>query len=299
MTTGFVLLDKPAGPTSHDIVAQARRALGTRRIGHAGTLDPMATGVLILGVGRATRLLGAAQHADKTYTATIRLGQSTSTDDAQGDVLADRAADRVTEPQVRTEMARLTGAIEQRPSSVSAIKVDGRRAYSRVRAGEQVDLPARPVTVSEFDLLAVAQVARGVGGAYLDLDVRVRCSSGTYIRALARDLGAVLGVGGHLTALRRTEAAGIGIQRCRALADFVADPAVVAVADVAGAWMSVIEVDGAAAQDFSHGRPVPIDGYDEYEGREVAAVARGDVAAIVRVERGMLAPVIVLTDPID
>lgn len=300
MPTGFVLIDKPSGPTSHDVVAKARRALGTRRIGHAGTLDPMATGVLILGVGRATRLLGAAQHADKTYAATIRLGQSTTTDDAQGDVLTRDGAAGITEDRVLAAMAGLAGPIEQRPSAVSAIKVNGRRAYDRVRAGEQVELGARKVTVAEFALLATRPAEDPDGTAYLDLDVRVRCSSGTYIRALARDLGVDLGCGGHLTALRRSEAAGIGVERCRDLGDFLADPAVLPVAEVIGAWLPIVEVDPESVREFSHGRQVPATGCDELEGRQAAAIGSGspDVAAIVRVSHGMLSPAIVLTEPI-
>jgi tRNA pseudouridine55 synthase len=176
--------------TSHDVVGRLRRLLGTRKIGHAGTLDPMATGVLVLGVLRATRLLGHLALNTKAYTATIRLGVATTTDDAEGEVLSTADAHQVDEEAVRAGMAALTGTIEQVPSAVSAIKVDGRRAYARVRAGEQVELPARPVTVSEFALDAIHR-----GDRYTDLRIRVRCSSGTYVRALARDLGARLGVG--------------------------------------------------------------------------------------------------------
>ena len=191
---GLVVVDKPAGWTSHDVVGRTRRLARTRKVGHAGTLDPMATGVLLLGIGKATRLLGHLALTDKDYDATIRLGQTTVTDDAEGEVVETRSVD-VSDEQVAAQIALLTGDLLQVPSSVSAIKVDGVRSYARVRAGEAVELRARPVTVSRFDLLA----RRGD-----DLDVSVTCSSGTYIRALARDLGAALGVGGHLTALRRT-----------------------------------------------------------------------------------------------
>lgn len=200
---GLLVLDKPIDWTSHDVVGRVRKILGTRKVGHAGTLDPMATGLLVLGVGRATRLLGHISGADKTYAATIRLGQATSTDDAQGQVraTADAASiDALELSSVEAGIELLTGEIMQVPSSVSAIKVDGQRAYARVRAGDEVVLPARPVTVWEFSLLAHRHVE-----PWLDIDVRVRCSSGTYIRALARDLGDELGVGGHLTALRRTQ----------------------------------------------------------------------------------------------
>jgi tRNA pseudouridine55 synthase len=192
---GLVVVDKPAGWTSHDVVGRTRRLARTRKVGHAGTLDPMATGVLLLGIGKATRLLGHLALTDKTYEATIRLGQTTLTDDAEGDVLTTTPVAGVTSEDVAREIAVLTGDLLQVPSSVSAIKVDGVRSYARVRAGESVELRARPVRVSAFELLA----RRGD-----ELDVSVTCSSGTYIRALARDLGAALGVGGHLTALRRT-----------------------------------------------------------------------------------------------
>src|ERR1700712_2502617 len=191
---GLVVVDKPPGWTSHDVVGKLRRLARTRRVGHAGTLDPMATGVLICGIGRATRLLGHLALTDKTYTATIRLGVRTPTDDAEGEVPAS-AAVSATDEAVVSAMADLTGDIDQVPSSVSAIKVNGQRAYARVRAGEDVELAARPVRVSRFELLA----RRGP-----DLDVVVDCSTGTYVRALARDLGDALGCGGHLTALRRT-----------------------------------------------------------------------------------------------
>jgi len=185
--------------TSHDVVARIRRLAHTRRVGHAGTLDPMATGVLVIGVEKATRLLGHLMLTEKTYEATIRLGQSTSTDDAEGEPTGGRPARPVTRAALEGEIAKLTGDILQVPSSVSAIKVNGQRAYKLTRAGEAPELAARPVTVYEFRVTAVRAV-----GDFLDVDATVRCSSGTYIRALARDLGAALGTGGHLTALRRT-----------------------------------------------------------------------------------------------
>jgi len=203
--TGLIVVDKSAGMTSHDVVSRVRRLARTRRVGHGGTLDPMATGVLVIGVGRATRLLTYVIGSDKTYTATIRLGQSTVTDDAEGEVVSSVPADDVDEAAVRSGMAALSGEISQVPSAVSAIKVDGRRAYARVRAGEDVALAARPVRVDRFDLLAIRR-----GSGVVDLDVEVACSSGTYVRALARDLGTGLGVGGHLTALRRTAIAAAG-----------------------------------------------------------------------------------------
>ncbi|HEY5877433.1 MAG TPA: tRNA pseudouridine(55) synthase TruB [Nakamurella sp.] len=197
---GLLLVDKPSGCTSHDVVGRVRRVLGLRRVGHAGTLDPMATGLLVVAVDRATRLLGHLALTDKTYRATIRLGVSTDSDDADGSVTATTDPSRVDDMALARAMSALTGDLMQVPSSVSAVKVDGRRAYDRVRAGEQVQLAARPVTVGRFDL--VTPPRRGPGA--IDLDVVVDCTSGTYIRSLARDVGAALGVGGHLTELRRT-----------------------------------------------------------------------------------------------
>jgi tRNA pseudouridine55 synthase len=199
--SGLVIVDKPGGMTSHDVVARIRRLAHTRRVGHAGTLDPMATGVLVIGVEKATRLLGHLMLTEKTYEATIRLGQSTTTDDAEGEPtgMALRPATEVSAAALNAEIARLTGDIRQVPSSVSAIKVNGQRAYKLTRAGEAPELAARPVTIYEFRVLGVSEA-----GGFLDVDARIRCSSGTYVRALARDLGAALGTGGHLTALRRT-----------------------------------------------------------------------------------------------
>ncbi|WP_328715629.1 tRNA pseudouridine(55) synthase TruB [Nocardia salmonicida] len=211
---GLVIVDKDSGLTSHDVVARSRKLLQTRKVGHAGTLDPMATGVLVLGVERATKLLGQLLLTTKAYTATIRLGQATNTDDAEGEVTETTPALHVTDDEIAAGVAALTGDIEQVPATVSAIKVDGERAYARVRAGEEVQLAARPVTVSRFDILARRDVA---DGEFVDLDVTVECTSGTYIRALARDLGATLGVGGHLTALRRTRVGPFTLEHARTL----------------------------------------------------------------------------------
>jgi tRNA pseudouridine55 synthase len=205
---GLLVVDKPAGWTSHDVVGRCRRLAGTRKVGHAGTLDPMATGVLVLGVGRATRLLGHLALTDKAYDATVRLGATTVTDDAEGEVVSSQDASAVTDEQVRSGLRALTGAISQVPSAVSAVKVDGVRSYAHVRAGEQVELAARPVVVSRLDLRA----RRGD-----ELDVVVECTSGTYVRALARDLGAALGVGAHLTALRRTRVGPFDLSQARTL----------------------------------------------------------------------------------
>jgi tRNA pseudouridine55 synthase len=197
---GLLLVDKPGGMTSHDVVARARRVLSVRKVGHAGTLDPMATGLLILGVGAATRLLGYVGGHDKTYEATIRLGQSTVTDDREGEVLATSSTAALDDDAIRTALAAQTGALQQVPSSVSAVKVDGRRSYDRVRAGEQVELAPRSVTVHRLEVHGIERPTPDL----VDVDVTVTCTAGTYIRAIARDAGGSLGVGGHLTALRRT-----------------------------------------------------------------------------------------------
>ena len=201
--SGLLIVDKPAGLTSHDVVGRVRRLAGTRRVGHAGTLDPMATGVLVVGIEKATRLLGHLALTQKQYAATIRLGERTDTDDADGEVVARHPADGVTDAGLRQAAAALTGEIQQVPPGISAIKVGGQRAYRLTREGAPPDLPARTVTVSELDITGIRRSA-GPAGTVLDVDALVTCSSGTYIRAIARDLGAALGTGGHLTALRRT-----------------------------------------------------------------------------------------------
>ena len=243
---GIVVVDKPAGWTSHDVVARARRTLGTRKVGHAGTLDPMATGVLVLGVGRGTRLLGHLMLTEKAYDATVRLGAVTSTDDAEGDVLARVAVDHVVEDDVRRTVSQFVGEIDQVPSSVSAIKVDGKRAYARVRAGEEIELPSRKVTIHEA---TVGEFRRGAD--FLDFDFHVRCSSGTYIRALARDIGATLGVGGHLTRLRRTSVGPFGLDAASTDLD---DLAVAPLADAARRCFPAVDLDEAAATDVRFGR---------------------------------------------
>lgn len=214
--SGLVVVDKPSGPSSHDVVAKLRRSAGSRRVGHAGTLDPMASGVLLVGVERATKLLGHMALTDKSYAATIRLGESTTTDDAQGEPAGGADASGLSEGDVDGAVSALTGELQQVPSSVSAIKVDGKRAYALVRAGEQVELAARTVTVSRFEV-----VERRAEGAVLDLDVVVACTTGTYVRALARDLGDSLGVGGHLTALRRTRVGPFSVEESTPFADLL------------------------------------------------------------------------------
>lgn len=248
--SGILLVDKPGGVTSHDVVARARRALGTRKIGHAGTLDPMATGLLILGVGPATRLLTFIVGLDKTYEATIRLGVSTDSDDADGveTARADATALGAIAPAaIDAGIAALRGEISQVPSTVSAIKVGGRRAYDLARAGEEVELRARTVTVSRFEV-----TGRRADAEAIDLDVVVDCSSGTYIRALARDLGAALGVGGHLTALRRTR---IGpFEVADALHEITPDAVLLDAASVAAAVLGAFPVSAEEARDLRHGK---------------------------------------------
>lgn len=244
-TDGLLVVDKPSDWTSHDVVARARRLCNTRKVGHAGTLDPMATGVLVLGVGRATKLLTFLVGCDKDYTATIRLGQATLTDDAEGEVTSAPGAADVTDEALAAAVVTLTGDIEQVPSSVSAIKVKGQRSYHRARAGESVDLPARPVTVSQF---VIQQIRRstvpadsGSEVAIIDVDVEVTVSSGTYVRALARDLGTALGSAGHLTALRRTRVGGFGLDTAYPLSDLEARQ---------GEPMPVIPLSDAARAGF-------------------------------------------------
>ncbi len=262
MTTpdGLLIVDKPAGWTSHDVVARCRRLCGTRKVGHAGTLDPMATGVLVLGVNRATRLLTFLVGCDKAYTATIRLGQSTITDDAEGEITESHDVSGLTAEAVERGVAALTGRIAQVPSAVSAIKVDGQRSYARVRAGQDVVLPARKVTVSRFDILD-HRTKKVHGQQVWDLDVLVEVSSGTYIRALARDLGAALGVGGHLTALRRTRVGRFGLDDAQTLAELEMASETDAVpliklADAARASFAVRELTAAEATAVGYGQRI-------------------------------------------
>jgi tRNA pseudouridine55 synthase len=219
MTAGLVVVDKPAGMTSHDVVGRCRRIFGTRRVGHAGTLDPMATGVLVIGIERATKILGLVTETSKSYAATVRLGQSTSTEDAEGELLQQVSAQNVTDEAIEAAIAGLRGDIAQIPSAVSAIKVDGQRAYRLAREGHTVELAARPVRIDRFEVLSVRRHRELV-----DVDVEVDCSSGTYIRALARDIGATLRVGGHLTALRRTRVGRFGLDQARSLDDLAQRP---------------------------------------------------------------------------
>ncbi|MFE7846466.1 tRNA pseudouridine(55) synthase TruB [Microbacterium sp. NPDC057407] len=245
---GLLLVDKPGGMTSHDVVARARRALGTRKVGHAGTLDPLATGLLILGVEGATRLLTFIVGLDKTYEATIRLGVATDTDDADGRTVSTADASSLSAESIREAIGALTGRISQVPSTYSAIKVDGRRAYDLARAGEAVELRARDVTVSRFD---VRDERRSDGR--IDLDVSVDCSSGTYIRSLARDLGSALGVGGHLTVLRRTRIGAFRVADAAGI-DAIAEHALLSPAVAAAAVLGRFDVTADEARDLRHGK---------------------------------------------
>ena len=258
-TDGLIIVDKPGGMTSHQVVAQVRALAGTRKVGHAGTLDPMATGVLVVAVNAATRFLNHLVLSEKQYRATIRLGQSTVTDDAEGEVVAVVSAAALNASDVAAVLPRFTGRIEQVPSRVSAIKVDGRRSHALVRAGTDVDLAARAVTVTRFDLLA----SRHDGDAF-DVDVEVDCTSGTYVRALARDLGDVLGVGGHVTALRRTRVGPFSIDGAHSLAELAgrAEPIHLPLADAVRLVMPVRGISEYDADQLSYGRSLPAAGLD-------------------------------------
>ena len=281
MISGILLVDKPPGPSSHGVVSAARKALDTRKIGHAGTLDPMATGLLVLGVGTSTRLLTYLVGADKTYTSTIRLGSATVTDDAEGDVIftADNAVlDAITDDEIQRKITSLTGVIEQRPSAVSAIKVDGQRAYNLVRAGDDVVLDARTVTVSRFESHAIRRTLGAI-----DVDVTVDCSSGTYIRALARDIGSALGCGGHLTALRRTRVGSLAVDDACSVDDISAAQLIPATR-IAMDLFPVLAVTDAEAVDIGHGKKLATTNADA----PLVAVVHGDrLIAIATVSKGV------------
>lgn len=271
---GLVIVDKPAGMTSHDVVGRCRRLFGTRKVGHAGTLDPMATGVLVVGIERATKILGLLIATDKSYAATIRLGQTTSTEDAEGEVLQEVSAAQVTDDRIESAVAALRGDIMQVPSAVSAIKVDGQRAYKLAREGQVVELAARPVRIDRFDVLSI-----GRGGGFVDVDVEVDCSSGTYIRALARDVGDALGVGGHLTALRRTRVGRYGLDEARTL-DGLAEQAVLSYTLDEACLLGFRRRDLTAAEveHARHGRALEPAGID---GVYAAAAPDGRVIALL------------------
>lgn len=272
--SGLCVVDKPTGWTSHDVVARIRRLAGTRRVGHAGTLDPMATGVLVVGIERATKLLGLLALTAKAYDATIRLGVSTVTDDAGGEVTATVSADGVREQAVRAALRQFEGELDQVPSSVSAIKVDGRRAYARVRAGEQVELASRRVSIWRIDVHDIRRERSGV----LDVDVSLECSSGTYVRAIARDVGAALGVGGHLTRLRRTRVGPFDLSVARTLEQLADVPSAVVIELSAAVATSFPrrDVEDQEALQLAHGRslePIGVAGIYGVFGPDGTAIA--------------------------
>jgi len=287
---GIVVIDKPAGMTSHDVVARCRRIFSTRRVGHGGTLDPMATGVLVIGVDRATKILGLLTAASKSYAATIRLGQTTSTEDADGELLRSVSAEHLTDEAIAAAVAGLRGDIEQVPSAVSAIKVDGRRAYRLVREGHTVELEARPVRIDRFEVLDVRS-GSDVDGV-IDLDVEVDCSSGTYIRALARDLGGALGVGGHLTSLRRTRVGRFALDQARSLDDLAEQPRLTWTLDKACLLMFPRrDLTAGEAEASSNGRPLSPAGID---GVYAACDPDGRVIALLRDEGTTTKSVVVI-----
>jgi tRNA pseudouridine55 synthase len=283
---GLVIVDKPSGFTSHDVVAKMRGIARTRRVGHAGTLDPMATGVLVLGVEKATKLLGHLALTEKEYLGTIRLGQTTLTDDAEGEITRSTDASKVTREAVDTGIAKLSGDIMQVPSKVSAIKIDGVRSYKRARDGEDFDIPARPVTVSSFAVYDTREAVAEDGTPVLDLVVSVVCSSGTYIRALARDLGAGLGVGGHLTALRRTRVGPYKLDSARTLDQLQQELTVLPIADAGAAAFPRWDVDARRARLLGNG--VRLEMPETYAGGGPVAVfgPEGGLLALVEEQKG-------------
>jgi len=287
--SGLVIVDKPGGMTSHDVVARIRRLAGTRKVGHAGTLDPMATGVLVVGVDKATRLLGYLTLTEKEYAATIRLGQSTNTDDAEGEIIAAASAADVSAETLAAEVARLTGEILQVPPAVSAVKVGGQRAYKLTRAGAAPELAPRPVTVYEFTVTAIR-----LDGDLLDVDATVRCSSGTYIRALARDLGAALGTGGHLTRLRRTRVGGYRIEAASTLEQLAERFDVLPLEEAAAAAFPRRDLNADEARRLATGGRLPAAGDAGPQDGPVAAYAPdGTLIALVIEESGQARPLVV------
>ncbi|HSZ43679.1 MAG TPA: tRNA pseudouridine(55) synthase TruB [Trebonia sp.] len=292
----MIIVDKPAGMTSHDVVGRIRRLVGTRRVGHAGTLDPMATGVLVIGVEKATRLLGHLMLTRKVYAATIRLGQSTSTDDAEGEPTGGKPASGVPRAALDAEIAKLTGEIMQVPPGVSAIKVDGQRAYKLTRAGAAPELSARPVTVHDFSVTGVR-----LAEDFLDVDAVVRCSSGTYIRALARDLGAALGTGGHLTALRRTAVGPYDLSAARTLEDLAITTVVTPLAEAASAAFPRADLTEQDAARLAHGMRVAapaevaasVSAFPAPDAPVAAFAPDGTLIALVTINSGRLRPLAV------
>ena len=259
MQHGFLVVDKEPGMTSHDVVAIGRKALGTRKVGHAGTLDPMATGILVLGFNNGTRLLQYITDGDKTYQATVVLGAATVTDDVEGEVISTADTSAINDEMITVELTKMRGTIMQRPSSVSAVKIDGERAYDRVRSGEDVVLPAREVTISQLDVLAIRRIEKCI-----EIDIEVTCSAGTFIRAIARDCGTALGVGGHLNSLRRSRVAGFGLDRAVTLQQLKSgDFSTLDLADVARATFPVRDIALDEKLELSFGRTLSANADDQ------------------------------------
>jgi tRNA pseudouridine55 synthase len=293
-TPGLVLIDKPTSWTSHDVVAKVRKAVGTKKVGHAGTLDPLATGLLVLGIESGTKLLTFLVGADKTYEATIRLGQQTISDDSESEVIASASPDEIaklSDEDIVREIAKLTGVIMQTPSSVSAIKIDGKRAYDLVRAGEQVELKAREVTIYRFEMLSVARVS-----GFLDVQVKVECSSGTYIRALARDIGASLGVGGHITALRRTKVGHFDVTEANSIEE-LGELRLTELATAAKQLFPVIQLTESEVTDLIHGKR--ISGKSEVAGLAAGLSMSGKLVAVLESVKTDLKSVVVFQGAIN
>jgi tRNA pseudouridine55 synthase len=265
---GFVIIDKPAGITSHDVVARLRRVMGTKRVGHAGTLDPMATGVLVLGINNATKFLQFITDGKKRYLGTIRLGQSTTTDDKEGEVLSSHSINHITDDAIRSYLSSQVGIIMQVPSKVSAIKIAGERAYDLVRQGKEVEIPARQVEISKLEVVAISR------NEFIDIDIDVTCSAGTYIRSIARDLGAALEVGGHLISLRRTLVSPFDLSDCSS----IEEPTVQPLAEAISKLMPVRAIDLNEMQELKFGRALK---KSEFDGIGVALAPDGEVAAII------------------
>ena len=291
MTAGLVFIDKPQGWTSHDIVAKLRGIAGTRRVGHAGTLDPMATGLLVLGIDAGTKLLTFLVGANKTYEARIRLGASTITDDAEGEILESRDASKITRADIEKQLVKLRGAILQVPSSVSAIKVDGERAYAKVRGGDQVKLAARQVTIHKFEVTSEPEVT----SEFLDFDAIIECSSGTYIRALARDLGNALEVGGHLTALRRTQVGGYNVEDAQSMEVLTRENLNVTPLAVAAANnFEVLQLSQQDVIDLRHGKRI----VGDIKSTPAAGICNGEMIAMLQPVDGKLKSVVVFAEEV-
>ncbi len=282
---GFALINKAPGLTSHDVVAQARKQFGTKKVGHAGTLDPMATGILVLGFNNGTRLLQYITNGDKTYEATVVLGAATVTDDVEGEVISRADVSAITDAQIEVEIAKMRGTIMQRPSSVSAVKVDGERAYDRVRAGESVELAAREVTISQLNIKEVRRIENAI-----EVDIEVTCSAGTFIRAIARDCGNALAVGGHLNSLRRTRVAGFGLDKSISLTALKAGEfSTLGLVDVARTTFSARELALDEVNELSFGRPLSANPDEAI----YAAISGQDLIALLCNKDGLAKPIAV------